>query len=194
MEERSVAVEVTPERHEDIPQVKDKFPALREEVAVRGGVALQSEEAGRYGARFCIAADEPSEAVEEGVGALNQAAAAAGVPEGAVADVEAPTLGELREQAKRAHELPDLIDLSGLSEFLAVNRHLAPMIARSKGFPAPIAELNGGPVWVRESVEDYLRSAEPQPGDGDEGGQEVDADEGGQEVDGSVSESESGRG
>jgi len=157
VDERSVAVEMAPEREEDLAEVEDKFDALREEVAVRGGVALDSPEGGRYGARFSVSSDEPAQAVEQGVATFERAADAAGLPEGRVVDVEAPTLEELGQHPGRG-EVPELIDLSGLGEALGVNRHLAPIVARSKGFPQPVAELNGGPVWIRESVDGYLRS------------------------------------
>jgi hypothetical protein len=164
VDERSVAVEVAPEHEEDLAEVEDKFDALREEVAVRGGVALDSPEGGRYGGRFSVSAGEPAQAVEQGVAAFERAAEAAGLPKGRVLDVEAPTMEELGHHPARG-EVPDLIDLSGLGEALGVNRHLAPIVARSKGFPRPVAELNGGPVWTRESVDRYLRSAAGQGGE-----------------------------
>lgn len=166
MDERSVAVEVVPEDAEDtdaaIDTVADRYASLREEVAVRGGVTLDSDEDGRYGARFTIAADEPGDAVEEGVVVLQEAAEAAGLPRGRVVDVEAPTLAELGHDADSS-ELPALVDLSGLADVLGVNRHLAPIVARSKGFPPPVAELNGGPVWIRAKVEEFLSSVATQP-------------------------------
>ncbi|MDQ4131194.1 MAG: hypothetical protein M3133_09450 [Actinomycetota bacterium] len=165
MDERSVAVEVVPERQEDVAAVEDGFPSLREEIAVRGGVTLAGREEGRYGARFTVAADEPSEAVDEGVAVLEEAADAAGVPRGRVVDVEAPTLEELGHA--EGSDLPELVDLSGLAEMLGVNRHLAPIVARSKGFPPPVAELNGGPVWTLARVQRFLSSEACQP-DGSE--------------------------
>jgi hypothetical protein len=164
-DERSVAVEVMPDREEDVAAVADGYPALREEVAVRGGVTLQGDEEGRYGARFTVAADEPGVAVEKGVSVLEEAAEAAGLPRGRVVDVEAPTLEELGHGERS--ELPELVDLSGLAELLGVNRHLAPIVARSKGFPPPLAELNGGPVWALARVQRFL-SSEAAPADGPE--------------------------
>src|SRR5919202_1639880 len=160
MDERSVAVEVAPERDEDVSAVREGFSALREEVAVRGGVTLDSNEEGRYGARFTMSAEEPGDAVDEGVAALQQAADAAGIPRGRVVDVEAPTLEELRQEGDDG-DLPGLVDLSGLADLLGVNRHLAPIVVRSKGFPGPVAELNGGPVWILSKVERFLRSMAP---------------------------------
>ena len=63
MDERSVAVEAVPEDDEDAALVADRYSSLREEVAVRGGVTLESDDDGRYGARFTIAAEEPGDAV-----------------------------------------------------------------------------------------------------------------------------------
>ena len=163
-DERSVAVEVVPEQDEDVPAVRERYSSLREEVAVRGGVTLGSGDGddGRYGARFTIAADEPGAAVEEGVDVLQQASDAAGLPRGRVVDVEAPTLEELGHDGQES-DLPALVDLSGLAKLLGVNRHLAPIVARTKGFPPPVAELNGGPVWVLDEVERFLSSAARHP-------------------------------
>ena len=160
MDERSVAVEVVPEREEDVAAVVDRYSSLREEVAVRGGVTLQSkeEEEGRYGARFHVSAEDPGVAVEEGVAALREAADAAGVPPGRVVDVEAPTLEELRHDGDET-ELTELVDVFGLAKLMGVNRHLAPIVARSKGFPRPVAELNGGPVWALAKVQRFVSSA-----------------------------------
>ena len=158
MDERSVAVEVVPEGDEDVAKIRDRYSSLREEVAVRGGVTLDSGESDRYGARFTIAADEPGAAVEKGVAVLEEAADAAGVPRGRVADVKAPTVEELRAEGN-GQELPELVDLCGMSDVLGVNRHLAPIVVRSKGFPRPVAELNGGPVWELATVKEFLASA-----------------------------------
>lgn len=163
-DERSVAVEVTPEQEDDVPAVQDRYGSLREEVAVRGGVTLPPGEEGRYGGRFTVAADDPSVAVEEGVAVLHEAAEAAGVPRGRVIDVEAPTLEELGHNAEGS-DSPALVDLGGLAEMLGVNRHLAPIVARSKGFPPPVAELNGGPVWLLAKVERFLSSDAGQADD-----------------------------
>ena len=95
---------------------------------------------------------------------LHEAAEAAGLPRGRVVDVEAPTLEEIRHHREGA-ELPELVDLSGLADTLGVNRHLAPIVARSKGFPPPVAELNGGPVWTLADVERFLSSGAAQQPD-----------------------------
>jgi hypothetical protein len=165
MDERSVAVQVVPEREEDVAAVEEGYSSLREEIAVRGGVTLGGAKEGRYGARFTVAADDPSAAVEEGVEVLEEAAEAAGLPRGRVVDVEAPTLEELGHA--EGSELPEMVDLSGLAGMLGVNRHLAPIVARSKGFPPPVAELNGGPVWALARVQRFL-SSEAAQSDGTE--------------------------
>ena len=154
-EERSVAVEIAAESSGEISDMSKRIEALREEVTVQGGVALRTDGAGHYGARFHVAAGDPATAVEEGVTALRRAAAAAGVPDGKVVDVEAPTLAEMG--GPDTAEIPDLVDMAGLTEILGVNRQLATIVARSKGFPRPAAELNGGPIWTRSEVDRFLR-------------------------------------
>ena len=136
-----------------------KLDDLGHEVAERGGVPLRSSDDRRYGGRFCVTAPDPEAAVEEGVERFRRAAAGAGLAGSPVVNVEAPTLAELDE--RNAAEVPDLVDITQVAELLGAESRLATILVRSKGFPAPAAELSGGPVWTRPSVMDFLRRAEP---------------------------------
>lgn len=163
VEERSVAVEVAADGADDAstgPEHDRKLDDLRHEVAERGGVPLRSSDDRRYGARFCVTAPDPAAAVAEGVKRFRRAAAGAGLADSPVLNVEAPTLAELDERHTGA-EVPDLVDIAQVAELLGAESRLATILVRSKGFPAPAAELSGGPVWTRPSVVDFLRRAEP---------------------------------
>ncbi len=162
MEERSVAVEVAaPETDVDgrDAEREEKLAALRLEVAERGGVPLRSSDGRRYGARFCIAAPDPAAAVDEAVEELRLAASRAGLPASPVVEVDAPTLEELGDRS--AAEIPDLVDITQVAGMLNADHRLVTILVRSKGFPAPAAELHAGPVWTLRSVVDFLRHRDP---------------------------------
>ncbi len=162
MEERSVAVEVAaPET--DVagaaPELDDKLDVLTHEVAERGGVPLRSSDGRRYGARFCVTAPDASAAVDEGVEVFREAASTAGLAGSPVVEVEAPTLDELGDRS--ASDVPDLVDITQVAEMLGADHRLMTILVRSRGFPAPAAELHAGPVWTRRSVVDFLRRRDP---------------------------------
>lgn len=141
------------------PGLDRQLDTFRDEVAERGGVPLRSSDGRRYGARFCITAPDPTAAADEGVEAFRQAAAAAGLDDSAELEVEAPTLEELGDRS--SSEVPDLLDITHVAEMLAVDHRLVTILVRSKGFPAPAAELHAGPVWTRRSIVDFLRRRDP---------------------------------
>jgi len=162
VEERSVAVEATaPESEIATPAAErdEKLDALRHEVAERGGVPLQSSDRRRYGARFCIASSDPASAVDEGMHEFREAAAEAGLGDSPVVAVEAPTLEELAD--RNATDVPDLVDITQVAEMLGADHRLVTILVRTRGFPAPAAELHAGPVWTRRSVIEFLRRRDP---------------------------------
>lgn len=162
MEERSVAVEVDLEDDTQETPDQGRLDDLREAVADRGGVPLAAPDSPRYGARFCVTTDDPAAAVEEGVGTFKEAAASAGVPDNPIVEAEAKTLSELAQEHE-GPEVPDLIDLAGLAELLGVSPDLGAIVIRFRDFPAPAAELSGGPVWTRESIDRFLRRTQVAP-------------------------------
>jgi len=161
-EERSVAVEVAAVDAEVAapPELDRKLEHLRDEVAEQGGVPLGSPDGRRYGARFCIVAPDPAAAVDKGVEQFRRAANRAGLADSPVVNVEAPTLSELAVR-NTAPNVPDLVDVTQLGEMMGADRDLVTVLVRSRGFPAPAAELHAGPVWTRASIVDFLRRSEP---------------------------------
>lgn len=162
MEERSVAVEATAPEAEiatPAPELDEKLDSLREQVAERGGVPLQSSDRRRYGARFCVVAPDPASAVEEGMNTFREAAAEAGLADSPVVGVEAPTLDDLAD--RHATEVPELVDIMQVAEMLGADHRLVTILVRTRGFPAPAAELHAGPVWTRRSIIEFLRHQEP---------------------------------
>lgn len=162
MDERSVAVEASapePDAAQPGPELEGRLDTFRDGVAERGGVPLRSSDGRRYGARFCITAPDAATAVEKGVDVFRQAETTAGLEESAVIEVEAPTLDELGERSST--EVPELLDITQVAGMLAVDHRMVTILVRSKGFPAPAAELHAGPVWTRRSISDFLRRRDP---------------------------------
>jgi hypothetical protein len=142
------------------PELDRKLDDLRDQVAEQGGVPLAAPDRRRYGARFCVVAPDPAGAVDKGVEQFRRAANRAGLADSPVVNVEAPTLSELAVR-NTAPEVPDLVDITQVGEMMGADRALVPILVRSKGFPAPAAELHAGPVWTRASIVDFLRRNEP---------------------------------
>jgi hypothetical protein len=66
------------------------------------------------------------------------------------------------EQDRRLAEppFPELVGVSEIAEIFAVTRQRASALRKTPGFPAPVAELAGGPIWRRG---DLTRFAETWP-------------------------------
>jgi predicted DNA-binding transcriptional regulator AlpA len=58
-----------------------------------------------------------------------------------------------------------LMGLAEIAEFLGISRQRADQLARTVGFPAPIATLAGGRIWDRENVEQWARDTGRRPSD-----------------------------
>jgi len=58
----------------------------------------------------------------------------------------------------------DLVGVAELSQLLHVTTQRASSLARSPGFPAPIAWLRSGPIWHRPTVARYLATWNRLPG------------------------------
>lgn len=156
MEERSVWIQVAAGDGGGLPELQEQVRPLFDALAERGGVVQGSADGQRYSVRLSVRAPDHDAAVAEAIELVREATAAAGLPEWPVVQVEAPTLDEL-EQEHGDHDVPELVGLPELAELLSVTPERAAILARSKGFPAPVAELQSGPVWSRPTVESYLK-------------------------------------
>lgn len=163
VEERSVAIEISLEEgEEEIPDLDSKLAALRAAIVDRGGVPLVSRDGRRYGARFFVRTSGAQSAIEEGVQALQESATTVGLPEEPVVEAEASTMSELAADVPD-EQVPPLIGITELAELLGVSNQLVTVLVRAKGFPAPVAELNAGPVWVLDSINRFILRAEADP-------------------------------
>jgi hypothetical protein len=126
-----------------------------EELEERAVVVHAATNGRRYGARFCVSAASPEPAVAEALEIFHKAAANAGLPAWDVAELEAQTMGELKRQNAEPG-FPSLAGVAEIADLLGVTRQRASTLVRSKGFPAPVAELRAGPVWTRPSVARFV--------------------------------------
>jgi hypothetical protein len=62
-------------------------------------------------------------------------------------------------------EVPELAGLAEVAAILGVSKQRVRELAeRDDTFPAPIAELTGGAIYLKPMIEEYKRLREPQPG------------------------------
>lgn len=146
-----------------VAKMADRSGLLVDGLVGRGGVATTSRDGRRYGARFCVDAPGPVEALQQAMTVFREAAAAAGLPAWDVVEVEMQTDAELERQNAQP-TLPELVGVGEVAELLGVTRQRASALARSRGFPAPLVTLRSGPVWTRPSVDRFVRSWHRRPG------------------------------
>lgn len=63
-----------------------------------------------------------------------------------------------------AAEVPPLAGVSEIASILGLSRQRASEVARLDGFPAPIAALASGPVWLQPAVLRFAETWERKPG------------------------------
>jgi transcriptional regulator with XRE-family HTH domain len=66
----------------------------------------------------------------------------------------------IRTQALGAVPVPKLAGSSEIAEILGVTKARVSQLARSEGFPAPIARLSMGPVYMERAIRDFKQSRE----------------------------------
>lgn len=164
MTEWSVAVGVAAAKGQRrVPKMADRSGLLVDGLIGRAGVATASRDGRRYGARFCVDAPGPVEALQQAMTVFREAAAAAGLPAWDVVEVEVQTDAELERQNAQP-SLPELVGVGEVAELLGVTRQRASALARTPGFPAPLVTLRSGPVWTRPSVDRFVQSWHRRPG------------------------------
>jgi len=107
--------------------------------------------------------DAPS-AVTEAAGVVRGYVDKVGLPRWPIVHTEAMTWAEHdRELEQPAY--PALAGVAELAEILGVTpQRVSTMRRTHAGFPAPIAELRSGPVWVRDHVTRFAESWTRKPG------------------------------
>jgi hypothetical protein len=101
-------------------------------------------------------AEEPTQAAEQALRAARDAASKSGLPPWPVVKLEA-TEWERFDASLDEPNTPDLVGVAELAELCGVTRQRASVLARSEGFPEPLAELASGPVWDLRMVNRFVR-------------------------------------
>lgn len=77
--------------------------------------------------------------------------------------LEAETFEE-HDAALARPAFPELVGVAELAQLFGVAPQRASALQHRDGFPAPVATLKSGPVWVRANVEDFAKTWVRKPG------------------------------
>jgi hypothetical protein len=123
----------------------------------RGGAISGSAMGDRYGATFSIeeAVATAPDAVAFGYEIFTSYAEKSGLPTWPVVRAEALTFEELERDIETPN-FPELVGVSEIADILGVTRQRASALAKTAGFPAPVATLASGPVWTRPSLNQFV--------------------------------------
>jgi hypothetical protein len=121
-----------------------------------GGSVTSTTDGSSYGATFSMRGYHAAVfAAERGVHIFRAAAGKAGLPDLPIVRVETLTFEE--HDAEPVNP-PEVVGVSEIATLIGVTRQRASALARSVGFPAPIAVLRSGPIWTRPSLNHFLES------------------------------------
>jgi hypothetical protein len=126
--------------------------------------AVTPEQARTWSVQLTIEdAEEPTQAAEWALRAARAAATKAGLPLWPVVKLEATEWDRFDAELDEPNA-PDLVGVAELAELCGVTRQRASTLARSDGFPEPLAELASGPVWDLRMVQRFVRQWPRKPG------------------------------
>jgi len=94
---------------------------------------------------------------------VEKALAEAGLSHLRIAAALVRSEGEMDEDLARP-TLPKLMGVAEVARRLGVSRQRVSELARRKGFPAPVAKLAAGPVWLESSVARFASEWTRKPG------------------------------
>lgn len=64
----------------------------------------------------------------------------------------------------RLPTLPEMVDVSEVTEALGVSRQSASALARTPSFPRPILELKSGTIWTQAALDRFAETSARRPG------------------------------
>jgi hypothetical protein len=79
----------------------------------------------------------------------------AGLPAWPVVRADAMTYDE-QDRDLATPNFPELVGVTEVADLLGVSRQRASALAKSSGFPVPVAVLAAGPVWTRPSLNRFV--------------------------------------
>lgn len=135
----------------------DELVGLLEEYA--GAVAVREN---RCSIRVSVSAQDLADAIPAALATVSCAAEKAHLAPATPIGVSAQISGEEEEQT--SSNVPVLLGVAELASRLGVTRQRASELARSDSFPAPVAVLASGPVWLEPTVLRFLNEWKRRPG------------------------------
>lgn len=119
---------------------------------------------GSEGATFQVAVrgDDVLDAAVRGLDRVQRAVEAAGWP----VDVRDVRITEWSafEATLEEPTYPELVGITEIADLLGTSRQRASELARSRKFPAPLAELAAGPVWPKRTIARFVEEWDRRPG------------------------------
>jgi hypothetical protein len=136
----------------------DRFATLLSacSAAVTGAVDPEQDRTWSVQLSIVNGSDQPVCAIEAAIDTVTDAAREAGLPPWPVVKLDATEWQRFEAELDRPNT-PDLVGVAELAELCGVTRQRASALARSSGFPEPLAELASGPVWDLRMVERFVR-------------------------------------
>ena len=116
----------------------------------------------RYDAQFNVEAPDVGAATTKALRLWRRAVAATDLPAWPIVRTEVLTVEE--QEAELARPAPVLVGVSEIARLLGTTRNRAWQVTRKAGFPRPLAELAGGPVWTLATVSRFLDEWRRRPG------------------------------
>jgi hypothetical protein len=136
-----------------------------EDRAVGGVTTSVGGVAGGVGATFSMDVSGSGSAVDAarmGAEAFEGACAEASIEHGGIARVDVMTDRYLERWLERSPER--YAGVSEVAELFGVSRQRLAELRAKPGFPAPVAELAAGPVWLVSSLNRFLEQWDRRPG------------------------------
>ena len=113
--------------------------------------------------RIAVEADDAPKAGAAAVKAVSPALRAAGLGTATVRELEVVEWG-LFEERLLEPTYPELVGITEIAAILKTSRQRASELARSSKFPAPLADLAAGPVWLKPTVMRFAGEWDRKPG------------------------------
>ena len=143
--------------------------AIDEETLERFATELQihspavSATSDTWSARVYASGVSPLAAADGACHVVELAAKEVGLPAWPLVRVEVVT-EEVLDRELAVSNFPDILGTAEVTELLGVSRQRLHELRGAGRFPRPIKELASGPLWLRPTVESFLRTWERKPG------------------------------
>lgn len=151
-----------PHRMEFTEDLSERVGNLLEVLAPYSAVAAHSRNT--LSVRSTVAAPSAEAAITKAKRVVRWALKKVGFRRaGHIVRIEVETMEDLDRRLQESN-VPDLVGVAEIAQILKVSRQRASELAKSAGFPHPVATLAAGPVWLRSSISRHLVRWPRRPG------------------------------